>query len=130
MRLCLALVLPLLPGCLAFGYPSVSRTPPLAVPEPDARAFLATSEFTRGGCVIAGSVQLSRSVREIPVRAAAVPSQWDSYFSYYYLLFPFTGCNAHSARVLLYRPGYETVEVRPRPWWQCLDGRPVGVTWK
>jgi hypothetical protein len=103
----------------------------VAVGEPDVRAFLVTSRWHGGGCVIAGWVEISNDVQEVPVASAMVSPQRDAYFAYHYLLFPFGGSCSHSMTVLLYRPGYETVEVSPRSWWQSLGGdRPVSVTWK
>jgi hypothetical protein len=125
------LLCPFFAGCLALGYPSVSRTPPVSVNESDARAFLVTADSESGGGVITGWIKYGRSVRELPVAKATIEPQWDTHFDYYYLLFPFAGSSQRSRTVLLYRPGYELVELSARGWWECLDsGQPVRVRWK
>jgi len=125
------LVLPFVSGCLAFGYPTLWETPALSVPDEDVRAFRVESQYTRGGCLIAGWINCWHHVEEIPVVAARVGAQNDAYFSYYYLLFPFTGNTSRSMRVLLYRPGHETVEIPERPWWRFPGlARPEPVVWK
>jgi hypothetical protein len=125
------LVLPFLSGCLAYGYPSVWQTPPLSLPDDDVRAFRVDSQWKRGGAVIAGWFEIAQSIEEIPVVAARVEPQKDAYFSYYYLLFPFTGTTSRSMSVLLYRPGFQTVEISERPWWRLPgQARPEQVVWR
>jgi hypothetical protein len=125
------LIFPFLSGCMALGYPSISRTPPVAVDAPDVHAFLVTSKSDTGGGVISGWVQHGREVRELPVAEATVRPQWDTHFTYYYLFFPMSGSSSRSQQVLLYRPGYETVELSSQAWWECLGaGKPVRVAWK
>jgi hypothetical protein len=125
------LIFPFLSGCLALGYPSITRTPPVAVDAPDVHAFLVTEKSDSGGGVITGWLQHGREVRELPVAEATVKPQWDTHFSYYYLLFPYSGSSARNQEVLLYRPGYEPVELSSQAWWECLgSGQPVRVTWK
>jgi hypothetical protein len=125
------LIFPFLSGCLALGYPSVTRTPPVAVDAPDVHAFLVTTDSDSGGGVISGWLQHGRGVRELPVAEATVKPQWDTHFSYYYLFFPFSGSSSRNREVLLYRPGYELVDLPSQAWWECLgSGKPVRVTWK
>src|SRR5262245_12831263 len=125
------LVLPFVSGCLAFGYPSLSETPTLSVPEEDVRAIRVDTQLRRGGCVITGSIEFCHSVEEIPVAAAEVGAQTDAYFSYYSPLFLSTGTTSRSMRVLLYRPGFETVTIPERPWWRFPGlTRPEAVAWK
>src|SRR5262245_16986403 len=110
------LLCPCLAGCLALGYPTISRTPEVTVPADDVRAFRVSSEMTASGPLATAPIQLSSSVEEIPVVDATVEPQRDASFSYYYLVFPYSGYRSRTVEVLLYRPGYETVEVPARPW--------------
>jgi hypothetical protein len=124
-------MLPFLSGCFAYGYPSVCRTPPLSVPEENVRAFRVVTEVEASGPVLTGPIMFATDVVEIPVMSARVESQKESYFAYYYLLFPFTGDRARNMSVLLYRPGYQTVAVEERPWWQFANlSEPEKVVWK
>jgi hypothetical protein len=125
------LLCPLSSGCLAFGFPSVTATPAVAVDAADVRAFRVTYDSLSGGALIAGWVQIGDQIEEIPVHEMRVESQADASFCYLYMLPPFAGGHGRSVRVLLYRPGYETVEVPPRPWWQFPSAAaPERVTWK
>ncbi len=127
----LGLLCPLLSGCIGFGYPAISSTPPIPLDRQDVRAFREAWSMERGGALIAGSITVSHQVQEVPVTEATVGAQRDVHFAYYYLLFPFTGSNARSTTVLLYRPGHETVEIEARSWWRSLgQGKPVAVVWK
>src|SRR5262249_12000959 len=106
---------PLLSGCFGFAYPSVSETPAVAVIEPDVRAFRVVSECTVSGPCITGPIQFSRQVEEVPGAWPVVQSQQDAYLAYHYLLFPvLNGSRSRSLQVLLYRPGYETIEIPAR----------------
>ena len=125
------LVCPLMSGCFAFGYPSITETPSIMVAEDSVRAFRITWQLTRYGGAIAGAIRLSQDIEEIPIVATTVAGQEQVYFAYGYLLFPFAGSESRSLSVLLYRPGYETVEVPARSWWRCLGpDKPLHVEWK
>ena len=126
------LACPLIAGCVGFGYPDISKTSTVAVPESDVRAFRETSEYTMSGPVMTGPIWVSNEIKAIPVEDGAVGPQRDAYFAYYYLVFPIAnGERTRSVKVLLYRPGYETVEIPARPWWQSLGVNvPEKVAWK
>jgi hypothetical protein len=125
------LVLPFASGCMGFGYPSVSQTPRVNVPDANVRAFRDEGQITFTGPIMTGPVYASGSVKEIPVVAAKVEPQTYAYFPYYYLIFPFQGSTSGDMSVLLYRPGFQTVEVPARPWWRFPGWtEPERVVWK
>jgi hypothetical protein len=135
MRWVALLVFPCFSGCLAVGYPATCQTPAIEVNFPDTRAFRVTSDLRQSGSWN-GSPSITGRVEEIPIVAEPnagirVPEQKDSYFAYSYRLFPFAeGCHDHSLRVLLYRPGYETVAVDERGWSLMGTSQPISVVWR
>jgi hypothetical protein len=109
------LVCPALSGCFGFAYPSFSETPAVNVKEGDVRAFRVLSEWTLSGPCITGPGGVWHSIEEIPVIKKTVERQQDSYLAYYYMIFPvLNGSRSRTLTVLLYRPGYETVEIPSR----------------
>jgi hypothetical protein len=133
MRSWLAFLLcPILSGCFAFGYPSVSQTPTLVVPGTDVHAFRFTSDWGFSGPWITGPMTVSQAVEEIPVVEGRIDPQRNAYFAYGYTLFPIlSGSHSRHVTVLLYRPGYETVEVPTRSWWRSVGGdQAERVVWK
>jgi len=133
MRLCLlVLVCPFLAGCLGYGYPDVSRTPTVAIDVPDVKAFRVTDQITMWGQVVTGPVSFERSVEEIPVEKATVSAQRDTYFNYYYIVFPLlNGSRNRKLEVMLYRPGYQVVDIPARAWWDVSStDAPEQVVWK
>ena len=127
----ICVVCPLLAGCVGFAYPDVSRTPTVALPAADVHAFRVVSQLTMSGPWMTGPVQFGETVDEIPVTSGAVGPEREAYISYYYLVFPFNGSHSRTLTVLLYRPGYEIVEVPARPWWRAPGGGPPEeVAWK
>ena len=118
-------------GCFGFAYPSITETPSVAIAEKDVRAFRKTSGMTRYGGLIAGAIAIGDDVEEIPIVEATVGPQKEAYFAYAYVLFPFAGAESRSLRVVLYRPGYETVELPARAWWRSVGAKQVEqVQWK
>jgi hypothetical protein len=79
-----------------------------------------------------GPITVANSVEEIPVKNCVVAPQHDTFFAYYYLAFPVAnGSHSRTIEVLLYRPGYQLVEIPPRPWWKtCGSNEPEKVAWK
>jgi hypothetical protein len=128
----LVLVCPLLSGCLAFGYPSVTRTPAIAVDAPDVKAFRVVAHHGFFGCVIAGAIIMYDEADEIPVTKSRVEPQKDTHFSYSWMIFPvWADSRFQDLKVMLYRPGYEIVEIPAKSWWRSLgDSQPEPVTWK
>jgi hypothetical protein len=125
------LICPFLSGCLGYGYPSFCQTPGAAIDDPGVRAFRVTNECKRRGCIIAGSVMFAHQVEPIGIVDSRVEAQTNNSFVSYYLLFPFEGHSSRTVKVLLYRPGYETVEIPERPWWTFLGkNQPERVVWK
>ncbi len=126
------LICPFLAGCLAFGYPAISATPEIALPDTDVHAFRVCSEVTMSGPWMTGPIAFGSSVDDIPVVEATVSPQRDAYFAYYYLLLPIaSGSHTRDLEVLLYRPGYETVAIPARPWWQAPGSQRLEkIAWK
>jgi hypothetical protein len=131
MRWLALLVFPCFSGCLAVGYPATCQTPAIAVGSAtDVRAFRVLSDLRQSGSW-SGPPSITGRVEEIPIVDATVPEQKDSYFAYSYRLFPIAeGCHDRSVRVLLYRPGYDTVEVDERGWSLTGTSQPVSVVWR
>ena len=124
-------VCPFLQGCLAFGYPSVTQTPAVAVTEPDVKAFRVTRDHKFFGALIAGAFQIGDAVEEIPISENVIPSQSNSYFHYRTLAFPFAGHHERSVSVCLYRRGFEPEIVQARfSFVECWRQEPIKVTWK
>ena len=133
MRAWLPLLLcPVVSGCFGFAYPSFSETPAVNVKEDNVRAFRVLSERTLSGPFMTGPVVIWQSVQEIPVLKATVERQQDSYLAYYYMIFPvLNGSRSRTLKVLLYRPGYETVEIPPRSLLQAFgETKRAPVVWK
>jgi hypothetical protein len=125
------LICPSMTGCLAYGYPSITQTPPVHVMDPDVKAFRVTADLTIGGFMIAGYFLPGDSVDEIQIIDGVVPSQHDAHFAYDYTIFPVAGNRRRTITVCLYRRGYETVRVESRcclaEWW-CKQTREI--SWK
>lgn len=127
----LMLVCPLLAGCLAYGYPDISRTPAINIDSPDVRAFRITDETKMSGPVMTGPVRFERTAEEIPIVKAQVGSQHEAYLTYYYLAFPFDGSRIRNLKVLLYRSGYQVAEIRAHGLLEISKGeKPVQVVWQ
>ncbi len=114
------LFLPFSSGCLGYIYPSFCRTPRVEVREGDIRAFRVVSSWSGSTAAFTGMLIPGRHVEEIPIIDARVEPQQNAYFGYYWLIFPFTGEESQSMSVLLYRAGFQTVEVPELPWWECV----------
>lgn len=128
----LLLVCPFLQGCLAFGYPSITQTPPLVVKEADVKAFRVTSGFHSYGPWMTGPIELHGAIQEIPIHDHEVAVQRDAYFAYYYLAFPLMeGSYGRSFDIRLYRRGYETMVIQPRSWMFALAANRLdNIAWK
>jgi hypothetical protein len=127
------LLCPILSGCFAIGYPSVTETPTLVVPGSDVHAFRVTSEWSMNGPWLTAPVTISRAVEELPLDRGMIDPQHNSYFAYSYNLFPLAGgSRSRDVKVLLYRPGYELIDVPTRSWWAQSfgDNPPEIVAWK
>jgi hypothetical protein len=113
----LLLACPFLGGCIAFGYPDISRTPTIPIDVPEVHAFRVVSDSEFHGFLICGTFAWGRTIEEIPVTDATVPAEVERSFPYAWEVYPIYGCNRHrSMAVLLYRPGYDLVEVPARNW--------------
>ncbi len=133
MRSWLPLLLcPFAAGCFGFAYPSVSETPAIIVRENDVRAFRLISDWTMSGPWMTGPIENCHSVEELPITEDTVEAQKDSYLYYYYLALPFAnGSRTRTVEVLLYRPGYETVEIAAQSGlWSLFAPKRIGVIWK
>jgi hypothetical protein len=126
------LVCPVLSGCFGFAYPSISETPSVTIKDDNVRAFRVLSEWTLSGPCITGPIRIWQTVQEIPVLKATVERQQDSYLAYYYMIFPvLNGARSRTLEVLLYRPGYETVEIPSRSLLEAFGETKRGpVVWK
>jgi len=130
-RISLLLVLPFLQGCLALGYPSMTYTPEVSLPEPEVHAFKST--WGKGGIWIAmtGGYWLESSIEELPIHDGHLASQGQSYFAYFVGGFPVSFSEARFWSLLLYRPGYEIIEVPSRWRGRELFESPIDkLAWK
>ena len=117
----LLLSCPFISGCLAFAYPTVDRTPRIAVPEaPDeVRAFRVTHGRGFHGAMIAGAFVMNDHVEQVPLRDSFVPPQQAAAVNYIFLAFPIAAFSDFSSMELrLYRPGFEVETKSPEPWWR------------
>jgi hypothetical protein len=130
-RFLVLFVFPLLAGCYAFGYPVINATPAVDVDAPDVHAFLVSSGHELSGPAITGPLSFWHRVKEVPITAGQVVPQWNSHFYYDYLVFPILmGEYSQDKTILLYRPGYETVVVPVKNWWNVCGKAPLRVQWK
>jgi hypothetical protein len=125
----LFLVCPLLSGCLAFAYPSVSKTPAIRIAEPNVQAFRVVSGFTQSGPWLTGPIEMYKTVEKLSATDSLIAPQSDAYCPYYYLAFPVAeGCHQQSLTVLLYRRGYEPLSFPAATFWWISD-QPVRPEW-
>jgi hypothetical protein len=117
-----------LSGCLGFGYPSFTETPRIDLEEPDVQAFRVVSDFKQWGPLITGPIECSLQLEILPRSRNAVARQTDSYFSYFYVAFPFEGGHSRSLEVRLYRRGYQTVRI-PAHSWLAFSERETRPKW-
>src|SRR5262245_25839826 len=116
-RLPVFLTCPFLCGCLAFGYPSVSRTAIIQVEEPEVEAFRVVSGYTQSGPWMTGPIHLYQTVEKFPATNGKLPSQSDAYFAYYCLAIPVAElAHQQDLEIRLYRRGYETVSIPAAMW--------------
>jgi hypothetical protein len=127
----LLLTCPFLPGCLAFGYPSVTYTPAVSNLEEDVHAFKATWGDGGMSLIMTGGEWLEDSIDELPLCRGTLESQRQSYFAYFVGGIPVSFSKHLGWSVLLYRPGYEVIEVSSR-WWgrHVLEPRIDKLAWK
>ncbi len=125
------LFLPFLPGCVAFGYPSVTYTPKLNIAEPDVRVFKSTTSTGGMNIVMTGGGWRGGRIEEIPIDHGSVETQSDAYFAYLVGGFPVCFSEFRHFAILLYRPGYEIIEI-PSQWWglMLLHGECARFDWK
>lgn len=123
------LVCPFLTGCLAFGYPSLTQTPPLRVAEPQAKVFRVTTGHKSYGPWMTGPIQLLGSIEEIAVLQGEVPAQYDAHWIYYYLAFPVAeGSYNRHFEIRVYRRGFETRVIEPRSVMTAVLPAPLDLT--
>ncbi len=113
-RFCFLLLFPLLPGCLAFGYPSATYTPQIPSLPPDVHAFKSTFSTSGMSIIMPGGKSISASIERIPIEDGRLDSLQHTYFAYFLGGFPVNFSEHHDWRLLLYRPGYEIIEIPSR----------------
>src|SRR5262249_50772173 len=86
LRLILLLLLPQLAGCLAYGYPSLVRTPEFPVPESDVRAFRVVHKETFAGLINIPTHHIRTD--EITPVDGKIPAQSEVSFPYCAIVFP------------------------------------------
>jgi len=122
------LFVPVLPGCVAFGYPSLTYTPEVANLPPDVRAFKSTFErviFMTGG----GTIHFNDE--EVPIREGRLVGQDEAYFAYCVGGVVPVGMHERRWSIRLYRPGYEVIDIQSRLVRRKLLNAPVGdLDWK
>ncbi len=113
-RLFFFLIFPFLPGCLAFGYPSTTYTPTVASLPSDVHVFKST--FSTGGksIIITGGERVSWNIEEIPISDGRLDSLHHAYFAYFIGGFPVSYSEHHDWKLMLYRPGFEIIEIPSR----------------
>jgi hypothetical protein len=130
-RWSILLLFPFLPGCLAYAYPSVTSTPQVTGLPGDVHAFKESWGMGGMSMIMTGGESFSRALEELPIQHGCLEPQHDAYCAYFVGGFP-VGCfESRNWRVLLYRPGYEPVELDSRWWGQALVApESQTVTWK
>lgn len=115
-RFALLVLLPLLQGCIAFGYPSVTYTPEVTCLDEDVHAFK-RSWGRDGTCMImTGGEWIADNIEELPVDDGHLAGQRFAYFPYVIGGIPVSFSDSRSWSIILYRPGFEVVEL-PSRWW-------------
>ena len=109
------LIFPFLPGCLAFGYPSATYTPPVASLPPDVHAFKWTYNTGGMSMIMTGGERVSTKVEKLPIEDGRLDSLHHAYFAYFLGGVPVSFSEHHRWKILLYRPGYEMLEI-PSHW--------------
>jgi hypothetical protein len=115
-KLSIFLIFSCLPGCLAFGYPRVTYTPQVASLPSDVHAFKSTLSFGGKSIVMTGGESISGTIEEIPIVDGRLDSLDHSYFSYFIGGIPVAFFKEHDWKIILYRPGYEIIEI-PSRWY-------------
>jgi hypothetical protein len=121
-RLFFFLIFPFLPGCLAFGYPSTTYTPTVASLPSDVHVFKST--FSTGGksIIMTGGERVSWTIEEIPISDGQLDSLHHAYFAYFIGGFPVSYSEHQDWKLMLYRPGFEIIEVPSRWFGRSLVG--------
>jgi hypothetical protein len=130
-RLIFILILPLLPGCMAFGYPSLTYTPAVACLPPDVHAFKSTFGTIGRSFMFSGGEGVYCGVEEIPIVDGVLDTLDQSYFDYFVGGVFVAYFHHDSWKVILYRPGYEIVTI-PSRWFvgKMYESRLYNVDWK
>lgn len=120
-------------GCFGFVLPVRQTTPPVAVEDPEVRAFKFIDDRHFFGWIIAGAINFGQTVEEVPVRETHVAGESDVYWKYYFFYLPvfFEHSHHRNLQVILYRRGYEPVVISSRGRLRTLlSNRPVTVAWR
>jgi hypothetical protein len=130
-RLSFLIIFPFLPGCLAFGYPSATFTPVVESLPADVRAFKSTFALSGMSVVMTGGERFSLAVEEIPIKDGRLDCLQHAYFDYFVGGIPVSFFEHHAWKIILYRPGYDVIEV-PSRWCgrKLLQARIDSLTWK
>jgi hypothetical protein len=110
------MVCPLFAGCVAFGYPSLTYTPGVSALDSEVHAFKSTFECGGRSYIMTGGETISLTKEEIPIHGGRLEPQEKSYFAYFVGGIPVAYSRQCSWSVLLYRPGFEVIEI-PSHWW-------------
>src|SRR5207249_1781632 len=113
-RLTWLLFVHFLPGCVAFGYPSLTYTPEVTNLPPDVRAFQSTFEREGMSIIMTGGETIRLIVEEIPIRDGRLDSQDEAYFAYDVGCFAVGFMHKRDWSICLYRAGYEVIEIQSR----------------
>jgi hypothetical protein len=114
---------PLLSGCMALAYPTISRTPPIEVDEPDVQAFRVVNHFEVDTSLpaVPGLALDYQTSEMLPRTGSTLGSQGDSSFNYVCLALLAAKGHSQWLEVRLYRRGYQTVCIPAVSWLWCLD---------
>src|ERR1043166_5254604 len=87
-RYAILLIIPFLPGCLAFGYPSTQYTPAVSSLPPDVRAFKSTVSVEGMSVVMTGGERMGSTLEHVPIVKGRVDAIHQNYFAYFVVGFP------------------------------------------
>jgi hypothetical protein len=97
----------------------------------DVHAFKATWETGGMSIILTGGESVGGSVEEIPIKEGVLEPETESDFEYFAGGIPVSFFHFRGWRILLYRPGYEVIELPGRCWaFGLLQPQVDHLNWK